>query len=175
MAGPGRIMIIRHGEKPPKSGGPPYGVDAAGVRDLGSLTPRGWQRAGALASFFLNPPRGISKPDTIFAAKPKIDGGSSRPLETVQPLAKALGLRVHSNFRRSQTSALANEVLGESGSVLICWDHEHIPEIARAIVGDQTRLPRWSGRRFDLIWVFDRSRKTYRWSELTQDLLHGDR
>ena len=49
---PRKLMLIRHGEKEPDSGPPPYGVNAEGRQDPHSLSPRGWQRAGALVSFF---------------------------------------------------------------------------------------------------------------------------
>jgi broad specificity phosphatase PhoE len=47
---PARIMFIRHAEKPVDGGDD--GVTPKGHADPESLTPRGWQRAGALARFF---------------------------------------------------------------------------------------------------------------------------
>ena len=77
MAGPpSKIMIIRHGEKPPKSPGKkgPWEVLVDGQSGNGkSLIVPGWQRAGALNAFFApyqaNPadPE-IAKPDYIYAA-----------------------------------------------------------------------------------------------------------
>jgi len=77
MAGPpSKIMIIRHGEKPPKSPGKkgPWDVLVDGQSGNGkSLIVPGWQRAGALNAFFApyqaNPadPE-IAKPDYIYAA-----------------------------------------------------------------------------------------------------------
>src|SRR5437899_2403330 len=49
------LLIIRHGEKPPKK---PQdadygaGVDAKGAPDVKSLAVRGWQRAGAWTALF---------------------------------------------------------------------------------------------------------------------------
>ena len=94
MSGPPtKIMIIRHGEKPPKSPGKngPWDVLVDGQSGSGkSLVVPGWQRAGALNAFFApyhakpaNPE--IAKPDYIYAADPK--GESHRPWETVTPLA----------------------------------------------------------------------------------------
>src|SRR6478672_13523998 len=65
---PQLIYVIRHAEKPPDSPpsaknaaaagvGPPNGVDFSGRADQHSLTPRGWQRSGALAVLFTRPPR----------------------------------------------------------------------------------------------------------------------
>ncbi|MEA2814532.1 MAG: hypothetical protein QOI93_2229, partial [Rhodospirillaceae bacterium] len=44
------ILIIRHADKPEPGGD--GGVDAVGVPDKNSLTPRGWQRAGIWAELF---------------------------------------------------------------------------------------------------------------------------
>jgi hypothetical protein len=50
------IYIIRHGEKPtdpnPGSGIATIGIDAYGNPNPSSLTPFGWQRAGALTTLF---------------------------------------------------------------------------------------------------------------------------
>ena len=45
---PLQIYVVRHGEKPPEPAGPPFGVD----RNQNSLSPRGWQRSGALTVLF---------------------------------------------------------------------------------------------------------------------------
>jgi hypothetical protein len=51
---PANIMLMRHGEKPVAQGVAPFGVTADGVHCVHSLTPRGWQRAGALIALFVN-------------------------------------------------------------------------------------------------------------------------
>jgi hypothetical protein len=48
---PQKIMFIRHGEKPERSG-VAVGIDQNGNEDKESLTVRGWQRAGAIDSIF---------------------------------------------------------------------------------------------------------------------------
>jgi len=88
------ILIIRHADKPE-----PGGVDAVGVPDKRSLTPRGWQRAGIWTELFA-PSFGqqsvLPKPAAIFASAPASkaeisagNGGSKsrRPLETISALA----------------------------------------------------------------------------------------
>jgi hypothetical protein len=74
-----KVMIIRHGEKP-QPGEPELGVDENGNVDKNELIVRGWQRAGALARFFLpkdDEPTDapLSKPTYLFAAAPQCDGG----------------------------------------------------------------------------------------------------
>ena len=51
-SGPAVILLIRHAEKPDGSG-KPYGITIDGERSNGSLTVRGWNRAGALVELFL--------------------------------------------------------------------------------------------------------------------------
>ena len=48
------ITCMRHGEKPDKHGDE-TGVDARGAPDPRGLTPRGWQRAGALVRWIVEP------------------------------------------------------------------------------------------------------------------------
>src|SRR5271157_3604563 len=93
---PTKIMIIRHGEKPPKTPNTkPLDVKLDGSPGDGkSLIVPGWQRAGALNAFFApynaTPSTlEIAGPDYIYAADPK--GESQRPCETVTPLAVWLG------------------------------------------------------------------------------------
>ena len=68
-----KIMIIRHAEKPDDAG-TVFGVTIEGHQDPEELTVRGWQRAGALATFFAPPDahfrdQRIEKPVTIFAGR----------------------------------------------------------------------------------------------------------
>src|SRR5271166_6543976 len=97
---PRKLMLIRHGEKEPDSGPPPYGIDADGEQDKHSLSPRGWQRAGALVRFFRNASaEGVETPDAVYASKVgavvvvadgKDVSKSLRPQQTVTPLCDAI-------------------------------------------------------------------------------------
>lgn len=169
MSRPRSIMLIRHGEKPTQT---TIGVDANGARSLGSLIPRGWQRAGALACFFSNPPSSVAKPTAIYAVQPKSLGGSSRPSETVSALAAKLGIKIKT-LGVNAISSLVDKVMNESGDVLICWEHKRIPKIAAAIL-DNKSVPKWSGKRFDLVWMLHRSGRSYQLTILPQMLLQGD-
>ncbi len=175
MDGPHTIVVIRHGEKPPKEGGQPYGVDENGARNAGSLTPRGWQRAGALVPFLISGSSGVAPPSVIYAAAPKGGGGSSRPYETVIPAAaRFTRKRINTSFRRPDTDEMVADLLTQSGVALVCWDHEHIPDIARAIL-QQKKVPRWPGTRFDLVWLFSYTGGGYRLNVIAQNLLSGDK
>jgi hypothetical protein len=176
-----KIMIIRHAEKPPEGGAPPFGVTALGGQDAESLTIPGWQRAGALACFFA-PTRGplqdagLATPQFLFASESKSGGGSARPVETITPLASKLGLTPKTH-KKSDIDKVAADAMACGGTALICWQHEDIPSIANVILGNQTTVPQqWPGDRFDVVWVFDlgTSSKSYSFNQVTQCLLAGD-
>ena len=175
-----KIMIIRHAEKPP-SIGEPFGVTAEGDQDVESLTIQGWQRAGALACFFA-PTHGplqsaeLATPQFLFASESKSGGGSSRPMETIAPLASKLGLTPKTH-KKSSLDKVAADAMACGGTALISWQHEDIPGIANIILGNQTTVPQqWPGARFDVVWVFDLepSSNTYSFKQVPQGLLQGD-
>jgi hypothetical protein len=175
-----KIMIIRHAEKPPSTG-EPFGVTAEGVQDPESLIIDGWQRAGALACLFA-PSRGplqdaqLATPEFLFASESKSGGGSKRPVETITPLASKLGLTPKTH-KKSDIDKVAADAMACGGVALICWQHEDIPSISNAIVGDSTTVPQsWPGDRFDVVWVFnlDQSSNSYSFKQVPQRLLAGD-
>jgi hypothetical protein len=176
-----KIMIIRHAEKPPESGGQPFGVTADGNQDPESLIIQGWQRAGALACLFA-PTRGplqdpaLATPQFLFASQSKSGGGSNRPLETITPLKSKLGLTPKTH-KKSDIDKVAADAIACGGVALISWQHEDIPLIANLIVGNSTTVPQtWPGPRFDVVWVFDldQSSNSYTFKQVPQSLLAGD-
>jgi hypothetical protein len=178
----GKIMVIRHAEKPTNSP-PPYGVTDEGEREGESLTVRGWQRAGALAAL-LAPADGsfqnsaLAEPRFIYASKPTKRNGSRRPLETVLPLAEKLAIRVNDNFAKGDYEEMLEEVLLCRGVVLVSWQHDFIPKIANRVLGDETSVPQeWPDDRYDVTWVFDRDPASglYSFTQAPQNLLMGDR
>ena len=178
-----RIMLIRHGEKPDTP--PPHGIDHNGDHDMQSLTVKGWQRAGALACFFA-PTHGplqsplLSTPQAIFAAPPGGTGSdesqSHRPVETVTPLAKKLGLTLGTSFGKGMEAQVAQAAMASQGAVLICWQHKDLHLIANAILGNATTAPQsWPGDRFDIVWICDLGQDgSYSFTQLPQMLLSGD-
>ena len=128
------ILIIRHGEKPEPDGSP-GGIDEAGMPNAESLTPLGWQRAGAWAGLFvpsLGAERPLPIPAALFASLPLKHGAlpvgskSLRPMETITPLSKKLGLVIDLTFSKGEEAGLANAVVKTAGVVLVCWQHESI-------------------------------------------------
>lgn len=176
-----KIMVIRHAEKP--SNHPPiYGVTLEGERESESLSVRGWQRAGALASFFA-PTDGrftdpsLALPQSLYASKPTRRSGSRRPVETITPLAEKLAIRININFPKLYPEEMLEEIFLCAGVVLVCWQQEYIPKIANYILGDRTTAPQdWPDDRFDMVWVFDRDPATARYifKQVPQRLLMGD-
>jgi hypothetical protein len=176
------LLIIRHGEKPVEAF-PGSGFTEEGDEDDKSLVIRGWQRAGAWAALFGAGLGGddYPTPSVIFAATPgdrPDHGPSRRPAETVSPLAARLGLNVRTEFAQGAEADLMREVLGLSGNVLICWEHNAIiHEILPRIPSVSGELPpKWNGDRFDVVLRFDGTPPTgpFVFRELHPRLLGGD-
>ena len=178
-------MLIRHAEKEPDSGPPPYGVNENGELDPHSLSPRGWQRAGALVRFFRDAAaRGIKLPDAVYASKvggmcSMADGHdisqSLRPQQTVTPLVDAIQPKrgLQTPCAVGEESALLRVLAAENGVVLVAWEHHHIPIIAQAFTKDAPAT--WPGSRFDLVWVLTPKKNgNYAFKEVAQALLSGD-
>jgi len=175
------IMLIRHAEKP-IADQPGAGVTEEGAMDSESLTIRGWQRAGGLAASFARPFAPVVVPRTIFASGVmKRDGTGSRskrPLQTVTPLARVLGLEPATDFSKGQESDLAGRLRDAPLPTLVCWQHESIPAIALAIIGQGNVAPdNWPDPVFDAIWLLRRDDASSPWSfsEHYQQILAGDR
>ena len=176
-----RIMVIRHAEKPADTGAP-FGVNADGNQDPESLIVQGWQRAGAVASLFA-PSRGplqspdLSTPQFLYASGTAKHSSSERPQETITPLASKLSLSLNTNFLKGDEANMVKDAISQNGVVLICWEHQAIPDIANNILGNTTTVPqKWPGDRFDLVWVFDLDASTggYNFTQVPQLLLAGD-
>lgn len=170
-------MLIRHGEKPVDP--PPYGVTDEGEQSMHSLLVRGWQRAGALVSFFAVPTHpAIATPDVVYAANPTNnaagdldDAKSIRSQETVTPLVARLSCPFYHEISVGDESALIAQLREESGAVLVAWEHKHIPSIASGFIDD---APSW-GDAFDVVWVLDRKTDdSYALTIVNQNLLAGD-
>jgi hypothetical protein len=169
------IFIIRHGEKPP----PDAGVDVHGAPDAHSLVPYGWQRAGALATFFSGPRAALPEPTQLIAPKYTKDPSRERTHETIRPLSKLIKIELETPYPKGKEKDLATAVAAvTTGVTLICWEHDHLPTIAKNIpTPPRTVIPgTWPGGRFDVVWCFARDRETgkYSFSQVCQMLLHGD-
>jgi hypothetical protein len=177
-APPDKIFLIRHGEKPPPVG-PPAGIKEDGRTDDHSLIVRGWQRAGALASYFCYPRDAAIECPTKVYSPPKHGkaGDHGRPFETLIPVAAKLNAEVDTRFTLDEETELVADVLSQTGVVLIAWEHKRLHTIANAILGDAVTAPQtWPDDRFDVTWIFEREASgAYRFDQRPQLLLAGDR
>jgi hypothetical protein len=180
---PRSISLIRHAEK--QIGDPlPQGVNLDGVPDPQSLTPLGWQRAGAIVGLFV-PPEGsradpvVPRPTHLFASEIGLHSQSRRPIETLQPLAGRLGLAIGEPYRQDELDGLVHALLECDGDVLVAWEHKRIPLIAGRLVADPATVPQtWPDDRYDLVWVLEPSEARqpgFRLRQVPQLLLAGDR
>jgi broad specificity phosphatase PhoE len=131
---PHRIFIIRHAEKP-ENGDSPH------------LSEKGRLRAAALPRYPLPTLAGI------FAARTSPE--SARPVETVTPLAAAHGLSITAETKNKEFRQLVHEVLSArlaGKDLLICWHHEEIPHLTKALGVNLTRSYKWADV-YDRIWV----------------------
>lgn len=157
-SGPSVIMLIRHGED-------------EGQRDY-HLSQRGQQRSEALPKLFGSR---LPKPDVIIASR--ATKGSNRPVETVEPLARALGLSIDHQFRDDDFRALAERLLldgrYDGKAVLVCWHHGKLPKLAKAL--GVKNAPAWPDDQFDRVWVIEPTKQSARFEDVHQKLLDGDR
>jgi broad specificity phosphatase PhoE len=176
---PPLVMLIRHGEKAVPDG--PQGVNIDGASDQESLTPRGWQRAGALVNLFVpRPPHTTAQlptPTHLFASQVGPNSSSKRPLETIQPLSERLNIVIDTSHLKEELGQLAQTVRAIDGVVLVSWEHHLIPSIAVLLAGNATNVPQiWPDDRFDLVWLVDLRGPTGppSFSQIPELLLGGD-
>src|SRR2546423_1477606 len=143
LAQPAEVILIRHAEKPPEGN---------------HLSLQGRERAAALVPYVLETPELLTfkTPVAIYAQAPKKDTSSVRSIETVKPLADALKLPIKETYIRDDFRKMVAEVLAgreyEGHTVLICWEHKVIPEMAKEF-GVENAPTKWPGSAFDRTWV----------------------
>lgn len=143
--GPARILVMRHAEK-------------TGALDDIHLSKAGQKRAERLARYI---PDTFGAPDFIFAAARS--RRSIRSMETMQPLAAAIGKDVRFDIEDRQFAMLVEDLKANpvyrSSLVIICWHHGKIPGIAAALgAPDGTYPADWPDKTFDVILELDYSR-----------------
>jgi broad specificity phosphatase PhoE len=116
-----RVLLMRHAEK---TGDP---MDP-------HLSQDGYARAAKLADFI---PATFGIPQFLIATS--ISKHSARPLETLEPLSKKIGVSVAATFADQDYSALANQLLSEpryadaGALIVVCWHHGNVPSMAHAL------------------------------------------
>jgi len=131
------IMLIRHGEK----------IDD----DHTDLSPQGQARAECLTEIF--GANGVfTTPQKIYAQRPTQQRQSTRPRDTVTPLANSLGLEVDLTYTSGKFKDLAKYIaISPEEVILVCWGNDRIPNIAKQL--GIKKAPEWKGKIFDDVWV----------------------
>ena len=162
---PAKVILLRHAEKPD---------DENNVH----LSRDGQARAQALVGFFSNR-FGISitnPPAALFATRPIRGSRSLRPYETLEPLAKALKVPIQqpeTAFRYDRLAAhLLKNPAFEDKTVVVCWVHEEMDDLARAL-GAEVKKD-WKGSVYDRVWVLTFKKKEVRCKTVLQKLMPGD-
>jgi hypothetical protein len=131
-----KVVIIRHGEK---------------NEATGNLSCKGLHRSLLLPKVLNNKFRKLS-----YIYVPAVSGGKStahaRMLQTVTPLAVQDNLPVNSKYTVSASNKIAQDVMEKTGSVLLVWAHQNIPDIAQAL-GVKDQDLHWDSNDYDSIWV----------------------
>lgn len=165
-ARPAQVILLRHAEKP------------ANEADI-HLSERGRERAQALVGFFTSNPAVTNRgaPSMLFAPQVTHRGHSRRPGETLEPLAKQLGVSIRTPFLAADYARLAQQVLTspecDGKTVVICWVHEYLPELATAL-GVKPTPPRWKDHVFDRVWIIHGREDKTKLKDVPQRLLPGD-
>ncbi|MGI8815688.1 MAG: hypothetical protein ACR2G2_10580 [Pseudonocardia sp.] len=156
----------------------PHGITADGQQNAHSLTVAGWKRAGALVELFgslrSDPPTGLHRPDAIYAA----DGhqAGNRMVQTVAPLAKRLKKELNRSHDKGDLVSLVGDILHNSGTALVCWEHSEIPDIVGKLGKVSPKPPSsWPSDRFDMVWVLTRNGVGWQFQQVPQLLLPDDR
>ena len=166
LATPAAVVLLRHAEKP---------VDDQGT----DLSPKGWDRAKALPSFFHD--RGEVKvyglPVALFAVTPKNPGGSLRSIETLKYVADDLKLALNTEYTKKKGSDLAARIMNDhtldGKLVVICWDHDFIDDVAVALGAKS--VPQYPAQVFDRAWLLQYDTAgAVKFTDLPQRLLPGD-
>jgi hypothetical protein len=91
-------------------------------------------------------------------------------------LAELIGRKkLRLDFPEGEEQQLVAAAVAVDGVVLISWHHEGIPAIKDALLGDHSAPRNWDKERFDLVWVFTRTATGWRFEQVPQLLLAGDK
>ncbi len=135
---PEQVILLRHAEKPETGD---------------SLSAQGFERAEALVSYFLSSPFSIQTPQAIYAQRSDKKHGSTRPVQTVAPLANFWQVPLYTTFSTEKYKGLVKEV-GDSytsGLVVICWSHDNLQAIAKEFGVQDAK--NWPGSDYNSVWV----------------------
>ncbi len=187
---PSTVCIVRHAEKQiekePSMDGERQDMHAKSGAVLYSndLSVKGWERAYALAPFFEKKHENMpyAPPSALFCPSISKKHPSLRPLQTLTPLAGKLQMKIQQLYEPEEYAKLAQKIMSDplydGKVVLISYQHQWIPSLARAFGADMAPH-NWNGSVFDRVWViqFDQKSETPKiihFENRPQQLLYGD-
>ena len=125
--GPARLIVLRHAEK-------------TGDKRDRNLSTAGHERAARLVPYVLET---FGRPDFLIAAKSS--DRSRRPVETIEPLAAALGLEIKGKFDDDEfdglVAALGAKPAYRSKFGVISWRHSDIPNLVATLGAPADTFP----------------------------------
>jgi hypothetical protein len=160
---PRQVILIRHAEKP--ESGP-------------HLSLKGKERAAALAPYFLNTPALTrhGDPVAIFVQRSQNSHNSMRAQETMEPLAKALGMKLNKTYRRKDAAACATDILTnrkyDGKKVIACFEHSALGIIAQGLGVLHHTV--WPKEVYDQVWIIDFVDDKVTMKKIAQQLMYGD-
>lgn len=162
---PAQVIVLRHAEK---------------ANQGNSLSLKGRERAAALAPY-LSETESLLKygpPVAIYAVAASAGDSPLWSIETVRPLAEKLKLPLIDKYGRDNYKFMVEEIKNNPAyhakTIVICWEHLVIPEIARAFAALQTPN-RWTSEVYDRLWIITFSTTgRANFQNLPQRLLYGD-
>ena len=82
---------------------------------------------------------------------------------------------MNTDYGKGDEKALVENVIAQSGPVLICWQHGELPDIAAAFPGVTPTPPAdWPGDRFDVVWTFTKAADGWQFAQLPELVLPQD-
>jgi phosphohistidine phosphatase SixA len=142
---PAQIILIRHAEKPANDNDP-------------HLSKAGRARAQRLVGYLAVDPEitKFGKPVAVFATATNRHDGGVRTQETIAPFAASLRLKVRTPFLGQDYAKLAKAILNDAAfagkTIIICWRHEELAELAGAL-GVQPVPPEWKAGNYESVWI----------------------
>jgi hypothetical protein len=153
------LYLIRHAEKPLM-----YASDA--------LSTAGEERAQCLTHVFAGRKAQFRPPARIIAQPAGRRYASTRPVDTVRPLAKVLRVPIEEDCDGTEYDCL-KETIGhkDDGPILISWQHARLSKIIDMYIDGGP--PDYPKDRYDIVWVVDTKARTY--VEKYEDCSHRTR
>jgi hypothetical protein len=131
-----KIVIIRHGEKPPQGD---------------NLSCQGLNRSLQLTNV-LHAKFGV--PSYVYVPSLSLGKSTSkaRMYQTIVPFAAKYNLAINTKFDESDAKGIAQTVISKSGTVLLVWEHKEILEIVKKLGVNDKNLS-WDDNDYDSIWI----------------------